>query len=56
MAELKIGSTLQKGKYEITKVLGSGNFGITYLATTEVAINGQLGQMNATVNVAIKEF
>lgn len=56
MAELKIGSTLQCGKYEITKVLGSGNFGITYLATTEVAINGQLGQMNATVNVAIKEF
>lgn len=56
MAELKLGSKLQKGKYEITKVLGSGNFGITYLATTEVAINGQLGQMNATVNVAIKEF
>lgn len=56
MTELKIGSLLQDGKYEITKVLGSGNFGITYLATTTVAVNGQLGQMNATINVAIKEF
>lgn len=56
MAELKQGSTLQNGKYEITKVLGSGNFGITYLASTRIAVNGQLGQMNVTVNVAIKEF
>lgn len=56
MAELKIGSTLQCGKYEITKVLGSGNFGITYLATTKIAVNGQLGQMDVSVNVAIKEF
>lgn len=56
MAELKIGSTLQCGKYEITKVLGSGNFGITYLATTKIAVNGQLGQMDVSANVAIKEF
>ena len=56
MAELKIGSTLQNGKYEITKVLGSGNFGITYLATTKISVNGQLGQMDVAVNVAIKEF
>ena len=54
--ELKQGSTLQGGKYEIIKVLGSGNFGITYLATTKIAVNGQLGQMDVTVNVAIKEF
>lgn len=54
--ELKNGSTLQNGKYEITKVLGSGNFGITYLATTKVAVNGQLGQMEVAINVAIKEF
>ena len=56
MTELKIGSTLQGGKYEIIKVLGSGAFGITYLATTKIAVNGQLGQMDVTVNVAIKEF
>lgn len=56
MVELKFGSKLQNGKYEIVKVLGSGNFGITYLATTKIAVNGQLGQMDVTVNVAIKEF
>lgn len=56
MTELKIGSTLQNGKYEITKVLGSGNFGITYLATTRISVNGLLGQMDVAVNVAIKEF
>lgn len=36
MAELKIGSTFQGGKYETTKVLGYGNFRITYLATTKI--------------------
>ena len=56
MAELKIGSKLQSGKYEITKVLGSGNFGITYLASTKIAVKGQMGQMDVTINVAIKEF
>lgn len=56
MNELIIGSKLQNGKYEITKVLGSGNFGITYLATTKITVNGQLGKMDVTINVAIKEF
>lgn len=56
MADLKIGSKLQSGKYEITKVLGSGNFGITYLASTKIAVKGQMGQMDVTINVAIKEF
>lgn len=56
MIELKNGSKLQNGKYEITKVLGSGNFGITYLASTKIAVKGQMGQMDVTVNVAIKEF
>ena len=56
MVELKNGSKLQNGKYEITKVLGSGNFGITYLASTKIAVKGQMGQMDVTVNVAIKEF
>ena len=56
MEELKTGHTLQNGKYAIVKTLGSGTFGITYLATVKTAVNGQLGRMNVTVNVAIKEF
>ena len=56
MDELKAGHTLQNGKYTIVTTLGSGTFGITYLATVRTAVNGQLGQMNVTVDVAIKEF
>ena len=48
--------TLQKGKYTIVKSLGQGSFGITYLATTKLTMMGKLGQMDTTVNVAIKEF
>lgn len=43
---LENGFTLQSGKYRIEKVLGSGGFGITYLAS-----HTGLGK-----NVAIKEF
>ena len=46
MSELKIGSTLQNGKYKITGVLGQGGFGITY-----EGIQTGLGR-----KVAIKEF
>ena len=53
---LCIGTTLQNGKYTIVKELGHGSFGITYQATTDVALNGKLGNMNVKVNVAIKEF
>lgn len=56
MDELKIGSTLQDGKYMISKVLGEGSFGISYLATTKLSINGPLGKMEVAANVAIKEF
>lgn len=56
MEELKIGSTIQNGKYMITKVLGAGSFGISYLATTKLSINGPLGKMEVAANVAIKEF
>lgn len=54
--ELKEGTTLQHGKYTIARSLGQGSFGITYLATTKLTMLGKLGQMDATVNVAIKEF
>ena len=56
MTKLKIGCTLQNGKYEIIKVLGSGNFGITYLASTKIEVKGQIGQMDVSIKVAIKEF
>lgn len=56
MNELTKGCSLQYGKYKIVKTLGRGSFGITYLATTKVALSGGLGKMDVTVNVAIKEF
>lgn len=56
MNALKAGTTLQKGKYTISRVLGAGTFGITYMANTRVQMNGPLGQMDVTVNVAVKEF
>ena len=39
-------------RYEIVRTLGQGSFGITYLATTQIA--GSLGAIS--VKVAIKEF
>lgn len=40
--------------YKIVKTLGQGSFGITYLAA--VQMRGELGYIDATVYVAIKEF
>ena len=42
--------------YTIRKALGQGSFGITYLATTPVKVSGALGELETTVNVAVKEF
>ena len=54
MAELKRGCTLKNGKYKVVKTLGQGSFGITYLATTRVSMDGQLGKLDVDVNVTIK--
>ena len=50
------GTTLQNGKYTIKRVLGQGATGITYLATTEQQLSGNLSGFSEKVQVAIKEF
>lgn len=53
---LPVGTELQGKhyKYIIKKVLGSGSFGITYLAS--VKLQGALGMLNGEINVCVKEF
>ena len=55
---LPVGTLLvgKNNSYEITKVLGQGGFGITYLANANVEVRGNLGVMNVTIKVCIKEF
>ena len=56
MKALQPGTTLQNGKYKIVQTLGQGSFGITYLATTVIPVQGAIGTMNVEIKVAIKEF
>lgn len=53
---LQQGTLLQGGKYQIKKVLGQGGFGITYLATQKISVEGPIGQIEIEINLAIKEF
>lgn len=53
---LQEGTLLQGGKYKIERLLGQGGFGITYLATQKVEVQGPLGTICADVKVCIKEF
>ena len=53
---LQQGTLLQGGKYQIKNVLGQGGFGITYLATQKISVEGPIGQIEIEINLAIKEF
>ncbi|MCI7645651.1 MAG: bifunctional serine/threonine-protein kinase/formylglycine-generating enzyme family protein, partial [Bacteroidales bacterium] len=44
------------GKYKIEATLGQGTFGITYLGTARLTLNGGLGAREIVTKVAIKEF
>ena len=54
--QLTAGTLLQGGKYKIEKVLGQGGFGITYLASQKMSIEGPIGQIETEIKLAIKEF
>ncbi|MBP5547080.1 MAG: serine/threonine protein kinase [Bacteroidales bacterium] len=54
--KLQTGHTLQNGKYTIERSIGSGSFGITYLASMRAQVSGSLGELETTIPVAIKEF
>ncbi|MBR3915495.1 MAG: protein kinase [Bacteroidales bacterium] len=58
MKTLNVNSILKSGKlhYKIEKVLGQGSFGITYLASTTIKVEGPLGSIETPIKVAIKEF
>ena len=45
-----------RNTYQIQRALGQGTFGITYLATTEMQLSGQMGSFTTRVQVAVKEF
>jgi len=63
---LPVGATLRSAQHEyrIEQVLGQGSFGITYLATTEVELQGQVSgalggfaaRGKSQIQVCIKEF
>ena len=50
------GYCLQKGKYCLTRVIGQGGFGITYLGEWSTEVKGELGAVETTVPICIKEY
>lgn len=56
MQHLQPDTILQNGKYKIERVLGQGGFGITYLATQTISIEGPIGSIKTEIKLAVKEF
>ena len=50
------GYSLQNAKYRLTKVIGQGGFGITYLGVWNTEVKGNLGTVKTEVPVCIKEY
>lgn len=53
---LEKGATLRGGTYVIEEVLGTGSFGISYIASAKITAQGNLGAMSVNAKVAVKEF
>ena len=56
MQHLSEGTLLQGGKFKIEKILGQGGFGITYLASQTISVEGSIGEIKTEIKLAIKEF
>jgi Serine/threonine protein kinase len=50
------GHNLQNAKYKLTKVIGQGGFGITYLGVWNTEVKGKLGTVKTEVPICLKEF
>ena len=50
------GHFLQRKKYRLTRTIGQGGFGITYLGVWNTEVKGELGAMKTKVQVCIKEY
>ena len=50
------GHSLQNAKYHLTKVIGQGGFGITYLGVWNMEAKGNLGTVKTEVPICIKEY
>ena len=50
------GYCLQNGKYCLTRVIGQGGFGITYLGEWNTEVKGELGAVETAVPICIKEY
>lgn len=50
------GYCLQNGKYCLTRVIGQGGFGITYLGEWNTEVKGELGAVKTAVPICIKEY